>query len=60
MTAPTNGFAMPSDLDMYLFNGLYARYGGGNTQASPYGSKAVSSSVSSTSAAGQPVGYIMP
>jgi pilus assembly protein CpaC len=57
-TSPTDRFAMPSDVDMYLFNGLYARYGGGKPEASPYGSHDVSSSVSSS--AGQPVGYIMP
>jgi pilus assembly protein CpaC len=28
MTLPTDGFAAADDLDMYLLNGLYSRYGG--------------------------------
>ncbi len=29
VTAPTDGFAPASDIDMYFLNGLYARYGAG-------------------------------
>ncbi len=31
VSAPTDGFAPPSDLDMYFLNSLYARYGAGKT-----------------------------
>ncbi|MEI6558171.1 MAG: type II and III secretion system protein family protein [Rhodospirillaceae bacterium] len=30
MTAPTDGFAPPTDLDRYFLNSLYARYGAGS------------------------------
>lgn len=51
MKAPTDGFAPASDLDMYLLNGLYARYGGGSKAA---GTKP------DQPAPAKPLGYIMP
>ena len=44
MRAPTDGFAPPTDLDMYFLNSLYARYGAGS-KAPPRPER--------------PVGYIM-
>ncbi len=51
LAAPTDGFAPASDLDMYLLNGLYARYGGGSK---PPGA------TTKPAAPDQPFGYIMP
>ena len=43
MTAPTDGFSPPTDLDIFFLNSLYARYGGGRASGRPE----------------RPVGYIM-
>ena len=53
MKAPTDGFAPASDLDMYLLNGLYARYGGGSKPK-------VAGAQDDPGAAGNTAGYIMP
>jgi len=52
LAAPTDGFAPAGDLDMYLLNGLYARYGGG--------SKAPGAGAATPPAPDQPFGYIIP
>jgi pilus assembly protein CpaC len=64
LTAPTDGFAPASDLDMYLLNGLYARYGGGSKAPAAgsetgSGSKAAAAGVPPT-VPDKPFGYIMP
>ncbi len=64
MTAPTDGFAPASDLDMYLLNGLYARYGAGSRPDSAGAGMKDGAWVPAKSAAAsaptRPFGYIMP
>ena len=52
MAAPTDGFAPASDINMYLLNGLYARYGGGSKSDAEAGSAGEGPAKS--------FGYIMP